>query len=639
MRRVNLSLLMLLVLTIAALFALIQTQTRLIAAQDDTMIIGFDAASDTVGATATASATWAGTSVLDAVSATDIFSAATPTRTPTPVNIGNFVWDDLDQDGRQDAGEPGLSGVTVQLWNDAKNSLLDSTVTNGSGVYSLQSSGPGSYRVREVLPSASDQFSPKNQAGGDDTLDSDINPSGADINFTDIVVIASNVISTTVIDAGIIKYRTPTPTRTPTPVNFGNFVWDDLDGDGRQDAGEPGLSGVSVQLWNDAKNSLLDSTVTNGSGVYSLQSSGPGSYRVRVVLPSASDQFSPKNQAGGDDLLDSDINVGGGGVSFTDIVVIASNVISTTSIDAGIIKFRTPTPTRTPTPINIGNFVWDDLDGDGSQDVGEPGIAGVTVQLWNEAKNSLLYEDITDSNGAYSVVAPVPGSYRVRVLKPSSADDFSPKNQASGDDTKDSDINPSGADSGFTDVFTLASNVISTTIVDAGIITADPVTIGNYVWWDTNESGIQGSPVLEPGLAGRRVNLRVDASIDYTVSSAITDAGGFFIVTAPEAGTYYLCVVVLASETITLKDATTDTNDSDINPIGARRGCTDNFVVSVNTTSIDAGFTEPGASIVGSVTLQGRGAAPNALWSLPHRLRVVNSGGVAVVDQTVTTNT
>jgi len=267
MRRVNLSLLMLLVLTIAALFALIQTQTRLIAAQDDTMIIGFDAASDTVGATATASATWAGTSVLDAVSATDIFSAATPTRTPTPVNIGNFVWDDLDQDGRQDAGEPGLSGVTVQLWNDAKNSLLDSTVTNGSGVYSLQSSGPGSYRVRVVLPSASDQFSPKNQAGGDDTLDSDINPSGADINFTDIVVIASNVISTTVIDAGIIKYRTPTPTRTPTPVNFGNFVWDDLDGDGRQDAGEPGLSGVSVQLWNDAKNSLRDSTGTNGRGV------------------------------------------------------------------------------------------------------------------------------------------------------------------------------------------------------------------------------------------------------------------------------------------------------------------------------------------------------------------------------------
>ncbi|MDL1900610.1 hypothetical protein FBR02_07565, partial [Anaerolineae bacterium CFX9] len=44
----------------------------------------------------------------------------TPTRTPTPVSITTFVWDDIDQDGRQDPGEPGLSGVSVQLWNTAK---------------------------------------------------------------------------------------------------------------------------------------------------------------------------------------------------------------------------------------------------------------------------------------------------------------------------------------------------------------------------------------------------------------------------------------------------------------------------------------------------------------------------------------
>ena len=47
----------------------------------------------------------------------------TATRTPTPINVGNFVWDDLDQDGRQDAGEPGLAGITVQLWNGTKTQL------------------------------------------------------------------------------------------------------------------------------------------------------------------------------------------------------------------------------------------------------------------------------------------------------------------------------------------------------------------------------------------------------------------------------------------------------------------------------------------------------------------------------------
>src|SRR5262245_52584255 len=60
----------------------------------------------------------------------ELSEAQTPTRTPTPVNVGNFVWDDLDGDGTQDPGEPGLPGVTVQLWNGAKNDLVDSAVTN-----------------------------------------------------------------------------------------------------------------------------------------------------------------------------------------------------------------------------------------------------------------------------------------------------------------------------------------------------------------------------------------------------------------------------------------------------------------------------------------------------------------------------
>ena len=54
-----------------------------------------------------------------------MFRTPTPTRTPTPINVGNFVWDDLDQDGRQDAGEPGLAGIVVQLWNGTKTQIID----------------------------------------------------------------------------------------------------------------------------------------------------------------------------------------------------------------------------------------------------------------------------------------------------------------------------------------------------------------------------------------------------------------------------------------------------------------------------------------------------------------------------------
>lgn len=276
----------------------------------------------------------------------------THTRTPTPINVGNFVWDDLDQDGRQDAGEPGLAGITVQLWNTDRTQLFDSAVTNASGSYTLTAPTPGDYRVRVVLPSGG-AFSPKDGASGDDQKDSDVNPSGALLGFTDVYTFASNLISITTIDAGIIVFRTPTPTRTPTPINIGNFVWHDLNSNGIQDAGEPGVGGVAVQLWNADRTQLIDSTVTNANGTYYLIAPLPGDYRVRVIRPAGA-SFSPKDQ-GGDDTRDSDINTNiiSSNFGFTDVRTIASNVISISSIDAGLTgTFATPTfsATASPTP-------------------------------------------------------------------------------------------------------------------------------------------------------------------------------------------------------------------------------------------------------------------------------------------------
>ena len=66
---------------------------------------------------------------------------------------------------------------------------------------------------------------------------------------------------------------------------LGNRVWQDDDGDGVQDGGEPGLSGVTVQLL-DAGGALVDSTLTGTDGFYSFDNLAAGTYTVRVVASS-----------------------------------------------------------------------------------------------------------------------------------------------------------------------------------------------------------------------------------------------------------------------------------------------------------------------------------------------------------------
>ncbi|MCB9149007.1 MAG: hypothetical protein H6641_09625 [Caldilineaceae bacterium] len=55
-----------------------------------------------------------------------------------------------------------------------------------------------------------------------------------------------------------------------------------------------------------------------------------------------------------------------------------------------------------PAPIEIGNRIWTDSDGDGIQDPDEPGIQGVTVNLYDMDNGGVLVGTaVTGANGAY----------------------------------------------------------------------------------------------------------------------------------------------------------------------------------------------------------------------------------------------
>ena len=63
--------------------------------------------------------------------------------------LGDFVWHDIDADGIQDAGETGVSGVGVELFNGAGVSQA-TTSTAGDGSYSFTGVPPGSHSVESA---------------------------------------------------------------------------------------------------------------------------------------------------------------------------------------------------------------------------------------------------------------------------------------------------------------------------------------------------------------------------------------------------------------------------------------------------------------------------------------------------------
>lgn len=64
--------------------------------------------------------------------------------------------------------------------------------------------------------------------------------------------------------------------------------------------------------------------------------------------------------------------------------------------------------------LSIGNFVWNDLNGNGLQDPGEPGVAGVYVYLTYE-NGDFITEKITNANGFYEFTNLSPATYKVGI--------------------------------------------------------------------------------------------------------------------------------------------------------------------------------------------------------------------------------
>ena len=133
-------------------------------------------------------------------------------------------------------------------------------------------------------------------------------------------------------------------------VAVGDRVWEDYDGDGVQDAVEPGLSNVLVHVYTSS-NVLAATARSDESGWYFAQGLGPGTYYLQFFPPDGY-TFSPQ-EGSHDPALDSDPDSLSG---ITDFIVLGSGQTNLT-VDAGL--FLTPgnlalSKTVAPAQVNVG---------------------------------------------------------------------------------------------------------------------------------------------------------------------------------------------------------------------------------------------------------------------------------------------
>ncbi|MCO5044277.1 MAG: hypothetical protein M9935_03215 [Kiritimatiellae bacterium] len=99
-------------------------------------------------------------------------------------SIGDLVWNDLNQNGLQDPGEPGVYNVLVRVWDSTGSNLVGQARTDSNGIYHVYAIETGIYQFEVVLPE--DWIVSPQDVGPDDYLDSDINTNTARSPFVSL---------------------------------------------------------------------------------------------------------------------------------------------------------------------------------------------------------------------------------------------------------------------------------------------------------------------------------------------------------------------------------------------------------------------------------------------------------------------
>lgn len=478
--------------------------------------------------------------------------------------IGDLVWEDTDGDGTRDDGEPGLDGVTVELLQGGSQVA---TTTTDEGAYRFTDLAAGTYAVRVV----------------ERTL-----PAGYTLTTGDATITVSLDQGEDFDDADFGYEPPPAPTNS-----IGDLVFKDFNGDGTLNGSDVGLAGVTVNLTDLGSDNACDtgdenslgSQTTGDDGAYNFVDLADGTYCVVLDENTVPDDYlfttgtNPfrVEVSGGEDFDDADFGY-------------------------------------QPPQGSIGDFVYEDTNGNGSADRGEPGYENIEVNLIDPGNNgvceggdTVLDTETTDRSGRYDFTGLAAGTYCVTVVGTNLPDDVQ---------------------------LTTGNNPLVVTIEqDEDYDRADfgyqpPIgSIGDRVFTDANGDAQQQDG--ETGIANVDLTLSTiggddtcGTGDDTEVATATTDARGAYLFDDLAQGTY--CVDV---DGTTVPDGFTLTTDND--PLRVGLGHAENY------EQADFGY-QPADDSAGSIG--------DLVYSDPNRDGVFQNGeagiqGVPVILSTPTNDT
>ncbi|MEZ4866465.1 MAG: SdrD B-like domain-containing protein [Caldilineaceae bacterium] len=382
------------------------------------------------------------------------------------------------------------------------------------------------------------------------------------------------------------------------PLEIGNRVWQDTNGNGVQDPTEPGLDDVTVQLYNDGV--LIGTTVTANGGQYIFDNSNVtqnGATGIRPVTfcnagdPSAYEIYIPnatgaQQQAALANLtlttVDSDATTNGdlrdsdGTAAGTDVIyTIPCADIQGAGWNNHTYDFGFAPPIVQAEPVAIGNFVFLDANNNGRFDTGDSGLDGVAMQLLVAGQSTPISTTTTASGGFYQFDTLQPGDYQVCVAAGNFGAGqvlagYTSSTGAGTDETTDQSGDENGIDNASPAASGICSNFFSLQpnsevtgedqssytgtldddnvnfTDDFGFVAPAPVelvAIGNVVFTDFNNNG--SFDATDTGLDGVTVALLpagADPLSATPISTVTTQGGGFYLFDNLQPGQYFVYV-------------------------------------------------------------------------------------------------